>query len=180
LHALHDDWEDVLVSFYFYLKEKLCVLCRRTRDVFNVAVSVHKNIQERDLEAGRNLGSRILRWLDRMKPSAQIRPQYQLPSSRPVSSPPKVKKPSATSKAPPDSSSNGKVLFVPLNIKSKILSSVPITHIMRQGRLGGMNCNQFRRISVPTYYSISRLGVEKKGLVEGIFRKDIAQWMMQS
>jgi hypothetical protein len=180
LHALHGHWKDVLVSFYFYLKEKLHVPCRRTRDVFNVAVSVHKNIQERDLVAGRNLGSTILHWLDRMKPSAHIRPQQQLPSSKPISSPPKVQKPSATYKALPDSSSNGKVLFAPLNIRSKILSSVPFTRIMRQGRLSAMNCNEFRRISVPTYCSVSRLGVEKKGLAEGIFRKDIAQWMMQA
>lgn len=46
---------------------------RRTRAVFDVAIKVHQNIQERDLEAGRTLGSWILRWLDRMKPSAQIR-----------------------------------------------------------------------------------------------------------
>lgn len=159
----------------------LHVPCRRTRDVFNVAVSVHRNIQERDLEAGRNLGSIILRWLDRIKPSAQIRPHDHLPSSsKPVSAPLKVRKPSTSSKTPPDSSSNGKVLFAPLNIRPKILSSVPITRIMGQGRLGGMNSHQFRHISVPPYYSVSRLGVERKGLVEGVFRKDIAQWMVQS
>lgn len=46
---------------------------RRTRAVFDVAIKVHQNIQERDIEAGRNLGNWILRWLDRMKPSAHIR-----------------------------------------------------------------------------------------------------------
>ncbi|KZV18201.1 hypothetical protein F511_20150 [Dorcoceras hygrometricum] len=46
---------------------------RRTRDVFDVALKVHHNIQERDIEIGRNLGNWILRWLDKMKPSAQIR-----------------------------------------------------------------------------------------------------------
>ncbi|KAJ6712120.1 hypothetical protein OIU79_008353 [Salix purpurea] len=35
--------------------------------------AVHLNIQQRDIEVGRNLGNRILRWLDQMKPSAQIR-----------------------------------------------------------------------------------------------------------
>ncbi|KAJ4781372.1 envelope glycoprotein [Rhynchospora pubera] len=154
---------------------------RRTRDVFNVAVSVHKNIQERDLEAGRNLGSIILRWLDRMKPSAQIRPHHHLTSScRPASSPLKVQKPNTTSKAPSDSSSNGKVLFTPLNIRSKILSSVPVSHIMRQGRSSGMNSNQFRRLSVLPQYSVPRLSVERRGLVESVFRKDIAQLMMMS
>ncbi|CAK8561727.1 unnamed protein product [Lathyrus sativus] len=47
-------------------------LHRRTRSVFDVAIKVHQNIQERDIEVGRNLGNFILRWLDRMKPSAQI------------------------------------------------------------------------------------------------------------
>ncbi|KAL0326661.1 UNVERIFIED_CONTAM: hypothetical protein Sangu_1744100 [Sesamum angustifolium] len=46
---------------------------RRTRTVFDVALKVHLKIQERDIEVGRNLGNWILRWLDRMKPEAQIR-----------------------------------------------------------------------------------------------------------
>ncbi|RDY12416.1 hypothetical protein CR513_02794 [Mucuna pruriens] len=48
-------------------------LHRRTRGVFDVAIKVHRSIQERDIEVGRNFGNFILRWLDRMKPSAQIR-----------------------------------------------------------------------------------------------------------
>ncbi|XP_047149276.1 uncharacterized protein LOC124821439 [Vigna umbellata] len=48
-------------------------LHRRTRGVFDVAIKVHRNIQYRDIEVGRNFGNFILRWLDRMKPSAQIR-----------------------------------------------------------------------------------------------------------
>ncbi|KAJ4839126.1 hypothetical protein Tsubulata_042712 [Turnera subulata] len=46
---------------------------RRTRTVFDVALKVHKNIQQRDIQVGRNLGNWILRWLDKMKPSAEIR-----------------------------------------------------------------------------------------------------------
>lgn len=37
-----------------------------------MAIKVHRSIQERDVEVGRNLGNFILRWLDRMKPSAQV------------------------------------------------------------------------------------------------------------
>ena len=42
---------------------------------------MHRNIQQRDLEVGRSVGTRILRWLDRMKPSANIRgaPEEKLP-----------------------------------------------------------------------------------------------------
>ncbi|KAL2901243.1 Hydrolase C26A3.11 [Bienertia sinuspersici] len=45
----------------------------RTRIAFDVALRVHRNIQERDIEVGRNLGNWILRCLDKMKPSANIR-----------------------------------------------------------------------------------------------------------
>ncbi|KAH8521532.1 hypothetical protein H0E87_002535 [Populus deltoides] len=45
---------------------------RRTRAIFDVALKVHLNVQQRDIEVGRNLGNRILRWLHQMKPSAQI------------------------------------------------------------------------------------------------------------
>lgn len=38
-----------------------------------MVIKVHKNIQERDIEVGRNVGNWILRWLDKMKPSAEIR-----------------------------------------------------------------------------------------------------------
>ncbi|XP_004512497.1 uncharacterized protein [Cicer arietinum] len=54
-------------------------LHRRTRAVFDAAIKVHRNIQERDIEVGRNIGNFILRCLDRMKPSAQIRGPPQLP-----------------------------------------------------------------------------------------------------
>eukprot|EP01018_Ginkgo_biloba_P034850 Gb_41211 [translate_table: standard] len=46
---------------------------RRTRAVFDVVLSVHKNIQDRDIEMGKSLGNWILQGLDRMKPSANIR-----------------------------------------------------------------------------------------------------------
>lgn len=47
-------------------------LHRRTRSVFDVAIKVHQKIQERDTDVGRNLGNLMLRWLNKMKPSAQI------------------------------------------------------------------------------------------------------------
>ncbi|GMI63886.1 hypothetical protein like AT1G32260 [Hibiscus trionum] len=53
---------------------------RRTRTVFDVALKVNRSIQHRDLEVGRNLGNWILRWLNKMKPSVQIRaPTHQKP-----------------------------------------------------------------------------------------------------
>ncbi|KAH7433529.1 hypothetical protein KP509_07G073500 [Ceratopteris richardii] len=46
---------------------------RRTRNVFDIALKVHKEIQSRDLSAGRSLGNFLLRFLDRARPSANIR-----------------------------------------------------------------------------------------------------------
>ncbi|KAL7111191.1 hypothetical protein ACP275_05G072800 [Erythranthe tilingii] len=46
---------------------------RRTRNIFDVALKVHLKVQERDIEVGRNVGNWILRWLDKLKPEAQIR-----------------------------------------------------------------------------------------------------------
>nr|GEV99254.1 lipoyl synthase [Tanacetum cinerariifolium] len=45
----------------------------RTRTVFDATLKIHREIQKRDLEVGRNLGNWVLRWLDKMKPAAQIR-----------------------------------------------------------------------------------------------------------
>lgn len=38
-----------------------------------MALNVHKEIQRRDISVGRNIGNRILRMLDRMRPQANIR-----------------------------------------------------------------------------------------------------------
>ncbi|PWA42145.1 hypothetical protein CTI12_AA441870 [Artemisia annua] len=48
-------------------------LLGRTRTVFDATLKIHREVQKRDLEVGRNLGNWVLRWLDKMKPAAQIR-----------------------------------------------------------------------------------------------------------
>ncbi|TKY58544.1 hypothetical protein E2542_SST15608 [Spatholobus suberectus] len=59
-------------------------LHRRTRAVFDVAVKVNQNIQERDITVGRNMGNSILRWLDKMKPLlAQMRGESPTNGARP-------------------------------------------------------------------------------------------------
>ncbi|KAL4592461.1 hypothetical protein LXL04_005457 [Taraxacum kok-saghyz] len=45
----------------------------KTRSVFDATLKIHREVQRRDIEVGRNLGNWILRWLDDMKPAAQIR-----------------------------------------------------------------------------------------------------------
>lgn len=157
---------------------------RRTRDVFNVAVSVHKNIQQRDIEVGRSLGNAILRWLDRMKPSAEIRPRLPEP---PNCSSEKFRHLSSTnrsagaqktaSKSSPHDSS-GKMLFSRLNIRPK---SFPVLPTMTQpSRISASS--QCRRISCyspfSTVTSFPSVTAKRKGFIEGVFRKDIAQLMV--
>lgn len=151
---------------------------RRTRDVFNVAVSVHKNIQQRDIEVGRNLGNAILRWLDRMKPSAEIRPRLPGPPNgstaeqfRHVSSASRgagAQKTSSSSKASPHDSS-GKMLFSRLNIGPKHFPVLPT--LAQPNRISASS--QCRRISY-SYALFPSVTARRKG----VFREDIAQLMV--
>ncbi|XP_024359798.1 uncharacterized protein [Physcomitrium patens] len=58
---------------------------RRTKAVFTVALNVHKEVQRRDISVGRNIGNRILRFLDRMRPQANIRGSEPTPEGSSVS-----------------------------------------------------------------------------------------------
>ncbi|EFJ16652.1 hypothetical protein SELMODRAFT_445160 [Selaginella moellendorffii] len=46
---------------------------RRARGIFDVALRVHRTVQQRDIDAGKSVGNRVLRFLDRLRPSANIR-----------------------------------------------------------------------------------------------------------
>ncbi|CAH1451308.1 unnamed protein product [Lactuca virosa] len=48
-------------------------LHRKTRTVFDATLKVHREVQRRDIEIGRNLGNWILKWLEKMEPVTQIR-----------------------------------------------------------------------------------------------------------
>ncbi|KAC0042154.1 hypothetical protein FH972_012512 [Carpinus fangiana] len=74
-------WEITLGTAYFLgLKRTYRLALRIQRKVVSpkhpkirqFLHRVHRNIQERDIEVGRNLSNWILRWLDQMKPLAQI------------------------------------------------------------------------------------------------------------
>ncbi|CAM0947323.1 unnamed protein product [Alopecurus aequalis] len=154
---------------------------RRTRTIFDVAVSVHKKIQERDLEVGRNVGNAILRWLDRMKPSAQIRPHPPgLPSGsseqyRHLST---MNKAAGTQKPASKTSthdSTGKMLFSPLKIRPKSFHILPT--MMQSTRISASS--QCRRISSSSSSSsFPSVTARRKDMMEGVFRKDIAQMMV--
>jgi hypothetical protein len=66
-NCIHDH-QGIRAAFFV-----LFLCCRRTKAVFTMALNVHKEIQRRDISVGRNIGNRILRMLDHMRPQANIR-----------------------------------------------------------------------------------------------------------
>ncbi|GAV79861.1 hypothetical protein CFOL_v3_23324 [Cephalotus follicularis] len=157
-------------------------LHRRTRTIFDVALRFHRNIQERDLEVGRNLGNWILRWLDRMKPSAQIRansPGKPFDGASPNMNMKKQVTRSSQLKTPSNiqTSKNGEIdrhLFT----SSRWPKSFPtVPMMMRPPRPAGMN-TQYRHLCIqrPDMLRSNYMS----GRFEGVIRKDIMQWMQQN
>ncbi|KAM0934116.1 hypothetical protein DsansV1_C32g0220601 [Dioscorea sansibarensis] len=158
-------------------------LHRRIRGVFDVAVNVHKTVQRRDIEVGRNLGNWILRYLDRMKPAAEIRPSTgRIPITttndnknsilkRMTSLPLRYQKPFFKTT---ETESKRRHLFTPLSFHPK---SFPyLTSVMQQMRTPAMNTRQCRLVSSQsTSVPICNTRMNRLGCV---LRPDIAQWMM--
>ncbi|XP_039141573.1 uncharacterized protein LOC120278890 [Dioscorea cayenensis subsp. rotundata] len=162
-------------------------LHRRVRGVFDVAVNVHKTVQQRDIEVGRNLGNWILRHLDRMKPTAEIRSSTcRIPTTtattttnnnkssilkRVTSFPLRYQKPIFKTT---ETETKSRLLFTPLSIRPK---SFPyLTSVMQQMRTPATNTQQFRLVSSQsTSVPISNTRMSRFGCV---FRPDISQWMM--
>lgn len=152
---------------------------RRTRAVFDVVLNVHRRIQQRDIEVGRNLGNWILRWLDRMKPSAQIRisSSGKSPTNHgATTSVPKTTHQNANSVQGSTSRSfdreSGRHSFITsTNIWPKAFPTIGM--IMRPPKPTGTNTH-YRHLSIigPNY---GRGRFE----FEGVIRKDIMQWMLQ-
>ncbi|OMO93326.1 hypothetical protein COLO4_16959 [Corchorus olitorius] len=155
---------------------------RRTRAVFDVALNFHQKIQQRDLEVGRNLGNWILRWLDKMKPSAQIRASSQpkphhhvgdakMNVSKQVKNPPPVNAPRSVQ--PPRNGEGDRHLFSSsANIWPK--SFPTISMMMRRSKAAG-NMTQYRHlhINAPDTLMLNYSGGE------GFIRKDIMEWMVR-
>ncbi|RID45920.1 hypothetical protein BRARA_I02614 [Brassica rapa] len=149
-------------------------LHRRTRKIFDVAVSVHKNIQHRDIEVGRNLGNWILRWLDRMKPAAQIRTRPE-----PNSNVDKAKRlsESNTTQSPPKRDSD-RHLFSSLNHFQHRPFPTVSTMIQPPSRPNGIT-TQYRHYSAGAAASLIPPSYVRGSGFDGVIRKDILQWMLQ-
>ncbi|AES95793.1 hypothetical protein MtrunA17_Chr5g0410801 [Medicago truncatula] len=150
-------------------------LHRRTRAVFDVAIKVHRNIQERDIEVGRNVGNFILRCLDRMKPSAQIRNRSNLPSSGSSSKETTTKHATGTSNHKPPSHSG---LFKKDSDRHFFTSSKPFPSISRMmippnpagTTIHGRNLSTYSPETFRQNYRVNWSG--------SVIRKDIMQWML--
>ncbi|MBA0554446.1 hypothetical protein Golax_024667 [Gossypium laxum] len=157
------------------------IVHRRTRAVFDIALKVHQNIQQRDLEVGRNLGNWILRWLDKMKPSAQIRPpSHQKPhhgtSSANMNITKQVNNSSKTPRSlqtPRNSDADRRLFSSSTYMLSKSLPTIAM--MIRPPKAAG-NMTQYRHLSINGPHTL-RLNYTRG---EGVIRKDIMQWMLHN
>ncbi|KAF4398342.1 hypothetical protein CsatB_001584 [Cannabis sativa] len=157
---------------------------RRTRAVFDVALKVHHNVQQRDIEVGRNLGNWILRCLDRMKPSAQIRGPLEKSSSSASSSMTMTKqatnsksnhvKTPGNNQTSRNQESERHLFSSYKNVWSKPFAS--ITQMRVTNPVGTMT--QYRNMCVKGTEGLRSNYLE--GRFEGVIRKDIMQWMHQN
>lgn len=147
----------------------------RTRAVFDVALKVQRNIQLRDIQVGRNLGNWILRWLDKVKPSAQIQASsHQKPNHLAGNAYMKIPKQVTSSpplKMPQNTEADRHLFSSSTNMLPK---SFPIiAMMMRRARAAG-NLTQYRHLS---FSGPDTLGLNNtRG--GGVIRKDKMQWML--
>ncbi|XP_010499773.1 PREDICTED: uncharacterized protein LOC104777258 [Camelina sativa] len=154
-------------------------LHRRTRKIFDVAVSVHKNIQERDIEVGRNLGNWILRWLDRMKPAAQIRTRPELPhhTNSNLDKAKRLTEISRPKSHTPQNRESDRHLFS--SLKHFRHNPFPSVSMMYQPPRPSGTSTQYRHYSDNLVASLIQPSYVTGSRFDGVIRKDILQWMAQ-
>ncbi|ESR46008.1 hypothetical protein CICLE_v10002623mg [Citrus x clementina] len=179
-------WEITLGTAYFLgLKRTYRLALRIQRRVISpkhprIRQFVHRNIQQRDIEVGRNVGNWILRWLDRMKPSAQIHgPPEKLPHGPSMNMTNHGMK-SSNPKTPGVQTSRNKESDLHLFSSSKnIWPKLPFSTIammMRHPRPAG-TITQYRHLQTNGSDQLS-LNYNRNGF-DGVLRKDIRQWLLQ-
>lgn len=151
-------------------------LRRKTRSIFDVALKVHREVQQRDIEVGRNLGNWILRWLDKMKPAAQIRVtkptithSNEIKTTKKQLSNPSHQKPTQsyeTSYMRNKDHKSSRHLFT--SRKTWHAGYPTIAMMMRPAQPVGFNTH-YRHLNT----------FELKNTRFGVIRNDIMQWMMQ-
>ncbi|MBA0795086.1 hypothetical protein Gohar_019359, partial [Gossypium harknessii] len=157
---------------------------RRTRVVFDIALKVHRNIQHRDLEVGRNLGDCILRWLHKIKPSAQIRgpPTHQEPNHGTGKANMNMPKQVSNTSSPktPQSNQSPRNHDAGRHLCSSLTSTWPKSFpttiaMMMQPPTATGNMTRCRHLS-NNGPDASRLNYTRD---QGVVRKDIMLWMVR-
>ncbi|KAH0741460.1 hypothetical protein KY290_034503 [Solanum tuberosum] len=155
---------------------------RRTRAAFDMALTVHRKVQERDIEAGRNLGNWILRWLDKMKPSANIRGSDNnaiTSATKPLRNSSHSAKPEAFQKygADKDKESSSRHLFT--SARNTWQKAYPTISMMMEPRSPAGTNIQYRQFNTVLPTSFKPMNHVKHGF-EGVIRPDILQWIQRS
>ncbi|KAM7258383.1 hypothetical protein ACFE04_014124 [Oxalis oulophora] len=141
---------------------------QKTRLVFDVALKVHRSIQERDIDVGRSIRNWMLRMLDRAKPSAHIRGPSLPPQNntiKQITTSSSVLKPPTSSPTSTINKESGRHLFAATKSMWRSTSFNAVAMMMRTPRPAG-TMTQHRQLS--NYAN---------GRFEGVIRKDIMEWM---
>lgn len=156
-------------------------LHRRTRVVFDVVLKVHRNIQERDIEVGRNLGNWILRSLDRIKPSAQIRCSSSggspsnsstgMNMTKQIKGTSQWKNPGTFSSS--KNQESDRRMFS--SLKNTWPRPFPTITMIIQSAKPTSRITQYRHVSYGPEVPRSHFA---RGQFGGVFREDILQWML--
>ncbi|KAK9120518.1 hypothetical protein Syun_018135 [Stephania yunnanensis] len=159
----------------------------RTRGIFDLAMSVHRNIQQKDLEVGRNLGNWILQGLHRVKPSAQIRPQRPIKPTTNGCNTGKHLASSSNRHSPKDTQ---KLNFSRFNLNfndgrlrtlSRIAkpTSFPTLASLMRPVTPASTTTQYRQLTFCGPYML-KSSYSTANSLKGVFREDIAQWMLRN
>ncbi|CAH9060841.1 unnamed protein product [Cuscuta europaea] len=167
---------------------------KRTRDVFDVALNVHQKIQERDLEAGRNLGNWILRWLDKAKPAANIRgrplhpPHSRIDNGNRLSTKQQVRTTSTKKFDHPngqeqqENNSNSRHLFTSSSSSLRNTMLLPKTFptvamMMRPAGTPTSIHHQYRQFISSNWRLVDSTKADLGNFSHNIIREDIMQWI---
>ncbi|KAL3361803.1 hypothetical protein AABB24_014592 [Solanum stoloniferum] len=147
-----------------------------------MALTVHRKVQERDIEAGRNLGNWILRWLDKMKPSANIRGSDNnaiTSATKQLRNSSHSAKPEAFQKygAGKDKESSSRHLFT--SARNTWQKAYPTISMMMKPRSPAGTNIQYRQFNTVLPTSFKPMNHAKHGF-EGVIRPDILQWIQRS
>lgn len=148
-------------------------LQRKTRSIFDMALNVHRKVQQRDIEVGRNFGNWILRWLDKWKPAAQIRAGKPTQCQNDPVNPTKQELTNSSKQKPPQNYDTSHMKNKDQESGRRHFSSgryaayPTIAMMMRPADPVGTHYRRFNTFEL------------KSTRFDGVIRNDIMQWMMQ-